>query len=174
MTVTDTIRVFTTLYPDLGSKVKNERHVEFVVGKEKIRDVVNFVYATYPDVLPETVFGVDLGDENYEVNYMFWTRGSGVIIQLRVNLTGPEPSIDTTCDIFPAFEWQERETQEMFGITFLNHPDPRPLLLPDELVGKYPLRKSFQTDRSRLAEADIPAPKIPLSVSKDSDDGGAD
>jgi Ni,Fe-hydrogenase III component G len=47
----------------------------------------------------------------------------------------------------------------MFGIEFKNHPDPRLLLLPDELEGVYPLRKRFQTVRNRMDEAGITSPK---------------
>jgi NADH:ubiquinone oxidoreductase subunit C len=47
----------------------------------------------------------------------------------------------------------------MFGVEFKDHPDMRLLLLPEELEGKYPLRKSFETDRSRLSESGIPPPR---------------
>jgi NADH-quinone oxidoreductase subunit C len=67
--------------------------------------------------------------------------------------------VDTVADIFPGMEWHERETWEMFGINFKGHPDLRLLLLPEELEGKYPLRKSFVTDRARLKEADRTPPK---------------
>ena len=143
------VRKFNSKYPEIQANVKNSAHVEFIVPKDKIRDLVNLVDETFPLVLPETVFGVDLGEDKYQVNYMFWSRESKLITQLRVNLDGPEPSVDSVADIFPAFEWHERETYEMFGIMFEGHPDLRPLLLPDELVGQFPLRKSFQTDRER-------------------------
>ena len=45
-------------------------------------------------------------------------------------------------DLFRTAEWHERETAELFGIVFAGHPDPRRLLLPDDLEG-FPLRKDF-------------------------------
>ena len=45
-------------------------------------------------------------------------------------------------DLFRTAEWHERETAELFGIVFEGHPDPRRLLLPDDLEG-FPLRKDF-------------------------------
>jgi NADH-quinone oxidoreductase subunit C len=44
--------------------------------------------------------------------------------------------------LYRTAEWHERETAELFGIVFEGHPDPRRLLLPDDLEG-FPLRKDF-------------------------------
>ena len=44
--------------------------------------------------------------------------------------------------IYRAAQWHERECAEMFGITFVGHPDPRNILLPDDWIG-YPLRKDY-------------------------------
>lgn len=53
-------------------------------------------------------------------------------------------SVASLTHIWPGADWQEREAAEMFGITFVGHPDPRRLLLTDDFVG-HPLRKSFVT-----------------------------
>ena len=65
--------------------------------------------------------------------------------EVRVGLDRTEPRVPTVCDLFRAAEWHEREAAEMFGITFTDHPDPRRLLLPDEVRG-FPLRKDFKDD----------------------------
>lgn len=153
------VRKVSVAYPDIQASLLKDTHVEFIVPKDKIRGMVKLVDETFPMVFPENLFGVDLGEDKYQVNYIFWSRDNKLLVQLRVNLEGTEPALDSVCDIFEGFEWHERETHEMFGIMFNNHPDLRPLLLPDELVGKYPLRKSFQTDRSRLEEQTHPHPK---------------
>ncbi len=132
---------------------------ELTVPAGMIRDVVKSVDELLPHALPESMFGVDLQDDRYQLIYYFWSHDIRVLVQLRVELEGEEPEIDSVCDIFPGLEWHERETHEMFGIGFRGHPDLRPLLLPDELVGKYPLRKSFQPDRRRLAESGLPQPR---------------
>jgi len=51
-------------------------------------------------------------------------------------------AVDSVSAIWKAADWMERETAEMFGITFKNHPDPRHILLPDDFPG-YPLRKDY-------------------------------
>jgi NADH-quinone oxidoreductase subunit C len=45
--------------------------------------------------------------------------------------------------VYRAAQWHERECAEMFGITFVGHPDPRHILLPDDWIG-YPLRKDYE------------------------------
>ena len=48
----------------------------------------------------------------------------------------------TWTGIYAGANWHERETWEMYGITFVGHPDLRHLYLPGEFEGN-PLRKDF-------------------------------
>ncbi len=137
----------------------SEGRLDLTVPAERIRDVVSHLVENIDDLFPESCFGVDLEDDNYEMIYIFWSRTNRTLIQIRVALHGEQPEIDTVSDIIPGLEWHERETHEMYGINFKGHPDLRLLLLPEELKGKYPLRKRFVTDRSRLAESGLPQPK---------------
>ena len=51
-----------------------------------------------------------------------------------------------TSEVFAAY-WYEREIMDMFGITAVGHPDPRPLHLWDDWpLGYYPLRKDFDLE----------------------------
>jgi NADH-quinone oxidoreductase subunit C len=145
--------------PGVECTSKDDGILECIVPADRIRDVVGMIDEQIDDAFPESVFGVDLQEDKYEVIYIFWSRSNRTQYHLRVSLEGTNPEVDTICDIFPGMEWHERETWEMFGINFKGHPDLRLLLLPDELEGKYPLRKSFVTDRSRLEEADRTPPK---------------
>jgi NADH:ubiquinone oxidoreductase subunit C len=136
-------------HPEVASRPLGTNEIELVVPSHLIRDVVTLIDQEIQDALPESVFGVDLENDKYELIYIFWSHSDRMLIQLRVALEGEHPEIDSSCDIFPGLEWHERETREMFGIEFKNHPDPRLLLLPDELKGAYPLRKRFQAGQDR-------------------------
>lgn len=147
-------RQITNKFPGVECTPKDGGILECLVPAENIRDVVGMIDEEISDAFPESVFGVDLQEGKFEVIYIFWSRTNRTQYHLRVSLENPSLEVDSISDIFSGMEWHERETSEMFGINFKGHPDLRLLLLPEELEGKYPLRKSFVTDRSRLEEAD--------------------
>ena len=57
-------------------------------------------------------------------------------------LSGDETCISSVTDIYLGADWYERETSEMFGVTFLGSLNESALLLRHENVGAPPLRKS--------------------------------
>ena len=63
---------------------------------------------------------------------------------VKVQLDRSNPEIETVSNIWRTAEFHEREVYELFGVTFLNHPDLRLLILPDGWEGKNPLRKDFE------------------------------
>jgi NADH-quinone oxidoreductase subunit C len=52
------------------------------------------------------------------------------------------PAVDSIVKTYAAANFQERETYDMFGIRFNNHPDHRRILCPDDWQG-WPLRKDY-------------------------------
>jgi NADH:ubiquinone oxidoreductase subunit C len=64
--------------------------------------------------------------------------------------TRDQPEIPTVSHLWKTAEFHEREIYEMYGITFLNHPDLRKLLLPDDWNG-YPMRKDYE-DQDNIIE----------------------
>ncbi|GIF41144.1 NADH-quinone oxidoreductase subunit C [Actinoplanes xinjiangensis] len=85
---------------------------------------------------------VDELDGGFSVVAHLWStrRRHGVLLRTRVSRQDPE--VESLVDLYPGATWHERETFEMFGITFARHPDLRPLLLPPGFEG-HPLRKEF-------------------------------
>ena len=62
-------------------------------------------------------------------------------------------SIPSLYALFKGSDWQERETYDMFGINFKNHPCPKRLLMPEDWKG-WPLRKDYiQPDFYELQDA---------------------
>ena len=61
---------------------------------------------------------------------------------VRTRLPSSQPRLASLAPVFPGAGWHERETHEMFGVGFDDHPGLTPLLLPDGFEGR-PLRKDF-------------------------------
>ncbi len=62
-------------------------------------------------------------------------------------------SVPSLYKIFKGSDWQERETFDMFGINFTDHPNPKRLLMPEDWRG-WPLRKDYiQPDFYELQDA---------------------
>ena len=87
------------------------------------------------------LLGVDHMQGGLEVVYQLYsfTHGHGVTIKTRLPLD--DPRVASAASIWKGADWLERETAEMFGITFEGHPNPVPLLLPDDMTDHHPLRK---------------------------------
>ncbi|GAB2974311.1 NADH-quinone oxidoreductase subunit C [Streptomyces pseudoechinosporeus] len=73
--------------------------------------------------------------------------------RLLVRTTVPHdaPVLPSAVDVYAGAAWHERETHEMFGVTFEGHPGLAPLLLPEGFEG-HPLRKDFVL-AARVAKA---------------------
>lgn len=91
---------------------------------------------------------VDEGDGGFDLVVHLWstTRRHGLLIRTRLTERAA-PQAPSIVDLFPGAAWHERETREMFGITFADPGDgdplsDRPLLLPNGFEG-HPLRKEF-------------------------------
>ena len=61
-------------------------------------------------------------------------------IRLRVQVPESDPTLPTLFDIHPGTEAMEREVFDLFGITFVDHPDLTRILMPEDWEG-HPLRK---------------------------------
>jgi NADH-quinone oxidoreductase subunit C len=74
-----------------------------------------------------------------------WSPRHRHAVLLRTLVARVTPSLATLAGVWPGLGWHERETAELHGITFVGHPDPRPLLLPDDpdaaTAARHPLRK---------------------------------
>jgi NADH-quinone oxidoreductase subunit C len=64
--------------------------------------------------------------------------------RVRVEVTAPDsdPHIPSIVETYPANDWHERETWDMFGIQFDGHPSLTRILMPDDWPG-HPQRKDY-------------------------------
>ena len=104
----------------------------------RLRDDGQFAFAILIDIC-----GVDWPQraKRFDVVYhlLSITKNKRVRVKLQTDESTPVPSV---VEVFPAANWFERETFDMFGITFMDHPDMRRILTDYGFSG-YPLRKDF-------------------------------
>ena len=90
--------------------------------------------------------GVDTGAELRSITFVRGTT-THLFAMLRTTCTELDPHIPTLSGVWPGANWCERETYDMFGIVFDDHPDLRRIFLEESFPG-HPLRKSFLPPRS--------------------------
>jgi len=90
--------------------------------------------------------GVDTGTELRSVTFV---RGitTHVFVMLRTPCDSAEPHVPSLSSVWVGANWCERETYDMFGIVFDEHPDLRRIFLEESFPG-HPMRKSFLPPRS--------------------------
>lgn len=82
-------------------------------------------------------------EKRFEVVYHFLSMFVNQRIRVKVNVEEDE-KVESITSIHPSANWFERETFDMYGILFANHPDLRRLLTDYGFEG-FPLRKDFPT-----------------------------
>ncbi len=63
-------------------------------------------------------------------------------VRVKVFLPRENPTVPSVYWIWKTADWQERESYDMFGITYEGHPNLKRILMPEDWVG-YPLRKDY-------------------------------
>ena len=113
-------------------------HLEAEVSAVRIRDFAQILMdAEYFLVF---VSAVDV-EPAPRVIYQFDHFTSPCRIKATVPVDG-DGAVPTISDIFTGADWHERETRDLLGVTFTDHPNLIPLLLCEEDVDLKPLAKS--------------------------------
>jgi len=91
-----------------------------------------------------TITAVDRypAEPRFEVVYHLHSIDKSQYLRVKCRLSGANPEIDSTTSVWRAANWYERETFDMFGIHFRNHPNLIRILMPLDWEG-YPLRKDY-------------------------------
>ena len=78
----------------------------------------------------------------FTVVYNIFSLKHNFRLRLKADVDESDCSIDSVTSVWRAANFQERETYDMYGIKFNNHPDLRRMYMPEEFE-YYPLRKDF-------------------------------
>jgi len=95
----------------------------------------------FVNIIDVTALDWPAREKRFDVVYHFLSpyQNTRIRVKLQTDERTPIPSI---CGVFPGAEWFERETWDMYGVMFTDHPDMRRLLTDYGFEG-HPLRKDF-------------------------------
>jgi len=120
------------------------------IAPAKIASVCGFLKYDQQFVRLSTVTAVDRypAEPRFEVVYHLHSVARNERLRMKCRLGGKDPEIESVTSVWRGANWYEREVFDLFGIRFLNHPDLRRILMPDEWEG-YPLRKDYPITGTR-------------------------
>lgn len=122
-----------------------------------LTSVCTYLQKTLRYTFLSTITAVDWLERmpRFDVVYQILSLPHQCVLRLKVRV-GEEgeahPSVPSVCAIWPGANWYEREVYDLFGITFVGHPDLRRILMPPDWT-THPLRKDYP-----LTGFDLPEP----------------
>jgi NADH-quinone oxidoreductase subunit C len=84
----------------------------------------------------------DAGRELHAVYHLLSLTHGSRLIRVEVTTADGDGHIPSTLSVYPAHDWHERETYDMFGIVFDGHPSLARILMPNDWIG-FPQRKDY-------------------------------
>ncbi|RKY99243.1 MAG: NADH-quinone oxidoreductase subunit C [Ignavibacteriae bacterium] len=78
----------------------------------------------------------------FTVVYHIYSFKNNFRLRLKADVDESDCAIDTVSSVWKGANWQERETYDMYGIKFNDHPDLRRMYMPEDFE-YHPLRKDF-------------------------------
>jgi NADH-quinone oxidoreductase subunit C len=129
-------------------KVEGETRISIEVSKEKLLEIASYLKELGFDHV-KSVTGTDYPEEEkiqivYHVSSYSSLDLAKMILALKTYVTYKDPGVKSLYKIWESVWTGERETYEMLGVKFEDHPDLRRLFLPEDFEGVYPLRKSYK------------------------------
>ncbi|MBS3946038.1 MAG: NADH-quinone oxidoreductase subunit C [Melioribacter sp.] len=120
--------------------------LSITIASNKIVDVAKFLKED-PElefVMCKDVTAIDWATRKnrFTVVYHVYSFKNNYFLRLKSNIVEETPVIDSVTSIWPSANWYERETFDMYGIVFNNHPDLRRMYMPEGFQ-YHPLRKDF-------------------------------
>ncbi len=105
----------------------------------KMKDELGFEHVS-------SVCGVDTKTA-FQTVYHISSYQNKVVAEIVVeNISYDQPEVESITPLWGGANWHERETYDMFGIRFLNHPKMERLLLADDFTF-FPMRKDYVVGR---------------------------
>ena len=134
-------------FPGLNYDITKFRdELTLSLPKQNIVEVCKYL-KTEPELeylLCEDITAIDWAKrkDRFTVVYHIYSFKNNSRLRLKTNVDASDCKIDSVTSVWEAANWHERETFDMYGIQFSNHPDLRRMYMPEDFE-YFPLRKDF-------------------------------
>ena len=161
--VTDDLERAYPLFSDAIEKVVVDRgELTLFIKAARLVDVANILRDQLRFEMCVGVNGIHFPEETsreLHAVYSLLSITRNQRIRLEVCVSEKEPHIPSVVDVWAGANWHERETYDMFGIVFDNHPGLTRILMPDDWSG-FPQRKDYPLGGIEIEYkgATVPAP----------------
>ena len=133
-----------SLFPE--EKITDKKkYFEIIVKKENIfktiknlKEIQNFIFDQLIDI---TAVDYPSNSLRFEIVYILLSMVLNKRIVVKTFI-GESEGVESITTIHKSADWYERECYDLFGISFLNHPDLRRIMTDYNFEG-HPLRKDF-------------------------------
>jgi NADH-quinone oxidoreductase subunit C len=145
------LNVAKAVFPAVTS-VEHHGDLTLLVDRDSLVDVLTELRDN-----PETAFNmlVDItavdknaSPDRYDVVYILLSLTHSHRVRVKVGVRDDRAHLPSVIELWESANWYERETYDMYGITFDGHPDLRRFYMPEDFMDSdgtqlYPLRKDF-------------------------------
>lgn len=142
--MTETLKVLSKEFKGFIKEFREWRgETTIIVDRQKAHNLLLFLKGNAGFNSLIDVSSAHYPDEGF-LTISYIVRNMKTIEQVRVQAILPldEPSIESVCDIWKGANFFEREVYDLMGIYFLNHPDLKRIMMPEDFEG-HPLRKEY-------------------------------
>jgi len=118
--------------------------LSIVVTAEAVVDVARYLKEEegFDYLLYATAVDWPARDPRFIVVWEVRSLANKTRIRIKTTAAMPDPHVPSLTSVWPAGNWHERETWDLFGIKFDGHADLRRILMPPTWEG-FPLRKDY-------------------------------
>lgn len=150
----------------IESKAESFGQITFQVDKGKLKEILSFLkerpnlrYTVLMDLT-----GVDYLVPIKHTKVVYWLHNPANLTRLRIStIVKRGESLPSVTSLWAGADWYERELFDLFGVHFIDHPDLKRILMPDDWEG-HPLRRDYALTEEAVQFKHGVKPKIPSEI----------
>lgn len=133
---------------DLALMLRDEEQFTMLVDTAVVDHLVDGSRVSIAGIAPE----------RFEVVVNFLSHARNRRVRIVAEVPAADPRVPSLTPVYPGANFPERESYDLFGITFEGHPDLTRILMPDDWHG-HPLRKDDAAARVPVTFKGDPSPR---------------